>query len=190
MNHHDQDENNDVRRGMRLDAGLDPRHARDAAIEDALKQAMRAEDPGAAFTQRVLAKAREERAAQPSGRPLHAAAIGQIAAKASGASEVTDVSGVGSEVSDRGSEVSARRAPEVSAQPSRVRTQRLTATRKLVAALAASLTLAAAGAQWMQHRRYVAEGERARAQVLAALRLTNQKLDIVHEQITGREPAR
>lgn len=129
MNHHDQDQN----------------------IEDALKQALRAEDPGAAFTQRVLARAREER---------HRA------------------------------EVSPGRAPEVSAPPSRVKTQRLTATRKLIAALAASLTLAAAGAQWMQHRRYVAEGERARAQVLAALRLTNQKLDIVHDQITGRGPVR
>ena len=42
----------------------------------------------------------------------------------------------------------------------------------------------------MQHRRYVAEGERARAQVLEALRLTNQKLNIVHDQITVRERAR
>ena len=68
--------------------------------------------------------------------------------------------------------------------------RRFTATRKLIAAIAASLTLAAVGAQWMQHRRYVAEGERARAQVLAALRLTNEKLNIVHDKITEREHAR
>jgi hypothetical protein len=67
---------------------------------------------------------------------------------------------------------------------------RLTRTRKLIAAIAASLTLTAAGAQYLQHRRYVAEGERARAQVLAALRLTNEKLNIVHDQITEREHAR
>ena len=48
----------------------------------------------------------------------------------------------------------------------------------------------AVGEQWLQHRRYVAEGERARAQVLAALRLTNEKLNIVHDKITEREHAR
>ena len=156
-------------RNDHLDETNDPR---DREFDDALEQALRAEDPGAAFTQRVLARAREERAAQQSSRPLplHAAAIGQTAAESS--------------------EVLAMPASEVSARPSRVRTQRLTATRKLIAAIAASLTLAAAGAQWMQHRRYVAEGERARAQVLAALRLTNEKLDLVHHKITGREQAR
>ena len=67
---------------------------------------------------------------------------------------------------------------------------RLTKTRKLIAAMAASLTLIAAGMQCMEYRRDVAEGERARAQVLEALRLTNQKLNIVHDQITDRERAR
>jgi hypothetical protein len=150
------------------------------AVDDALRQALRAEDPGAAFTQRVLARAREERAAQPSSRPMHA--VGTAAfpnAKAS-------------------AEVSAEAAPEVSAERvgavtpagSRSRTPRFTTTRKLIAAIAASLTFAAAGTQWLQHRRYVAEGERARAQVLAALRLTNEKLNIVHDKITERERAR
>jgi len=159
---------------------------RDAALEDALRQALRAEDPGAAFTQRVLARAREERAAQQSGRPPSAAAFGQASAS------VSEVSGLSSpEVSARQSadasevfEVSARTRSEVSAQP------HARARRKLIAAIAASLTLAAVGTQWLQHRRYVAEGERARAQVLAALRLTNEKLDIVHDKITEREHAR
>lgn len=181
-----------------LDEANDPRKdPRDKAIDDALEQALRAEDPGAAFTQRVLARAREERAAQQSGRPLHAAAMGQQS------------SSLLSEVSERhSSEVSAKHSSEVFAASSaevsggvsgasgvstaapRARTMRLTRTRKLIAAIAASLTLTAVGAQWLQHRRYVAEGERARAQVLAALRLTNEKLNIVHDKITEREHAR
>jgi hypothetical protein len=140
-----------------LDETPDPR---DRAIDDALGQALRAEDPGAAFTQRVLARAREERAAKRS--------------------EVSELP-----VSPR-TEVSARAAH---ASPARAR-HRFTATRKLIAAIAASLTLVAAGTQYVQHRRYVAEGERARAQVLAALRLTNQTLNIVHDKITERERAR
>jgi hypothetical protein len=154
-----------------------PRHdPRDREIDDALMQALRAEDPGAAFTQRVLARAREERAAQQSGRPLHAIAMEQTAATPAASASSASAS----------AEVEAG----VSARPSGRPMQRFTATRKLIAAIAASLTLAAVGEQWMQHRRYVAEGERARAQVLAALRLTNQKLNIVHDQITGREHAR
>jgi hypothetical protein len=157
-----------------LDETLDPR---DRAIDDALGQALRAEDPGAAFTQRVLARAREERAARKS----------------------SEVSRLSSEVSDKlPSEVSDSQSPEVSTPtPPRVPTgfrsdrKRFIATRKLIAAIAASLTLAAVGTQqWMQHRRYVAEGERARAQVLAALRLTNETLNTVHDKITEREQAR
>ena len=163
-----------------LDETNDPRETRAiAAIDDALRQALRAEDPGAAFTQRVLARAREERAAQQSGRPRHAIA-----------SASAEVSVHGRHRKYRSVD---RHASEVSALPPRTptsATRRLTATRKLIAAIAASLTLAAAGAQWMQHRRYVAEGERARAQVLAALRLTNEKLNIVHDKITEREHAR
>jgi hypothetical protein len=144
---------------------------RDRAIDDALGLALRAEDPGAAFTQRVLARAREERAAKE--RPAE------------------EWQWTRTEVSpSMRSEVSVPAPTEVSAPAARARAHRFTATRKLIAAIAASLTLAAAGTQWMQHRRYVAEGERARAQVLAALRLTNQKLNIVHEKITEREQAR
>ena len=171
-----------------VDETNDPRNEpRDAAFEDALKQAFRAEDPGAAFTQRVLAKAREERAAQQSGRPLNAAAFGQASASVSEVSELAS-SEVFARQSIDASEVSETRS-EVSARPP-ARGRSLSATRKLIAAIAASLTLAAAGTQWMQHRRYVAEGERARAQVMAALRLTNEKLNIVHDKITEREHAR
>jgi hypothetical protein len=151
-----------------LDETRDPRACdpRDRAIDDALGLALRAEDPGAAFTQRVLARAREERAAQQSGRPHQSSEVSEL-------------------------HFAAVDAPmDVAAPPARVSSRRFTATRKLIAAIAASLTLAAAGTQWMQHRRYLAEGERARAQVLEALRLTNQKLDIVHDKITGREPVR
>jgi hypothetical protein len=140
---------------MRNDHLDETRDPRDRAIDDALGQALRAEDPGAAFTQRVLARAREERAAKRQTE-----------------------------------EVLAMPPAEVSAAPPQVRARRFTATRKLIAAIAASLTLAAAAEQWMQYRRYVAEGERARAQVLAALRLTNEKLDLVHDKITGREHVR
>ena len=148
------------------------------AIDDALGQALRAEDPGAAFTQRVLARAREERAAQQSGRPLPRIGVSRRVS-----------------VEDRATSSEVSRADvsgSIGAAATRCRRgrARLTTTRKLIAAIAASLTLAAAGAQWMQHRRYVAEGERARAQVLAALRLTNEKLNIVHDKITEREHAR
>jgi hypothetical protein len=158
---------------------------RDREIDDALGQALRAEDPGAAFTQRVLARAREERAAQQSGRPLHAIGMGASASASAEAS--TEVSGgTPAEVSSAAELTST----QGDAHPPRVRATRLTATRKLVAAIAASLTLMAAGAQYVQHRRYVAEGESARAQVLAALRLTNEKLNLVHDKITEREHAR
>jgi hypothetical protein len=164
-----------------VDKTNDPR---DSAIDDALRQALRAEDPGAAFTQRVLARAREERAAQQSGRPPHAAATGQPARS----SEVFER--LSSEVSGRVSASATEVTLDASPAP-RVRTTiKLTRTRKLIAAIAASLTLTAAGAQYLQHRRYVAEGERARAQVLAALRLTNEKLSIVHDKITERENVR
>ena len=140
---------------------------RDRAIDDALGLALRAEDPGAAFTQRVLARAREERAGKRS--EVSGVVRSEVSVPASAATTATT---------------------EVSAPATRGRAHRLTATRKLIAAIAASLTLAAAGTQWIQHRRYVAEGERARAQVLAALRLTNEKLNFVHEKITEREQAR
>jgi hypothetical protein len=180
-----------------LDDTNDPRKdPREEAIDDALGQALRAEDPGAAFTQRVLARAREERAAQQAGRPLHA--IGTSGAAASSRMSADASSEVSADAFARVASNASNESPGAAAlDPSRgesgtprVRVRRFTATRKLIAAVAASLTLAAVGVQYLQHRRYVEEGERARAQVLAALRLTNQKLNIVHDQITEREGAR
>jgi hypothetical protein len=48
---------------------------------------------------------------------------------------------------------------------------------------AASLAIAMGGAAWVQHARYVEEGERARAQVLTALRLTSEKLNVVRSAV-------
>ena len=131
-------------------------------IEDELKQALRAEDPGAAFTQRVLARAREERSR---GTATTATPI------ARGVADLGDA------------DVSA--TPAHAPAATRPATWRTAATtRRLIAAIAASLALTAAGAQYWRHVQYVAEGERARAQVLTALRLTSEKLNQVHDAIT------
>lgn len=138
-------------------------------IEDELKQALRAEDPGAAFTQRVLARAREERSrASASTLPPAATTVASL-------------------VEDRDTEGAAS-APLVATRPTTWRSGGY--TRRLIAAVAASLALTAAGAQYWRHAQYVAEGERARAQVLAALRLTSEKLNKVHDAITESTGAR
>ena len=48
---------------------------------------------------------------------------------------------------------------------------------------AASLAIAVGGAAWLQHARYVDEGQRARAQVLTALRLASEKLNVVRSAV-------
>jgi hypothetical protein len=54
---------------------------------------------------------------------------------------------------------------------------------------AASLAIAVGGAAWVRHARYVEEGQRARAQVLTALRLTSEKLNVVRTAvIESQEP--
>ena len=169
----------------------DTRDPRDREIDDALGLALRAEDPGAAFTQRVLARAREERSARRSEvfEPFESARSEVMAGTEVSPRTTPEVFASAPEsVSAPGA--ASERSPAARAIASRTSASRFTATRKLIAAIAASLTLAAVGTQYLQHRRYVAEGERARAQVLEALRLTNQKLNIVHERITGREPVR
>ena len=45
------------------------------------------------------------------------------------------------------------------------------------------LLFAVGGAAWLQHARYVDEGQRARAQVLTALRLTSEKLNVVRSAV-------
>ncbi len=54
---------------------------------------------------------------------------------------------------------------------------------------AASLAIAAGGAAWVQHVRHVEEGERARAQVLIALRLTSEKLNVVRSAVMEMQEA-
>jgi hypothetical protein len=141
-------------------------------IEDELKQALRAEDPGAAFTQRVLARAREERS--------RGAASTLTSAATTAARSAVD----GHEAED----AAALSPASVATKPA---TWRSAANmRRLIAAVAASLALTAAGAQYWRHVQYVAEGERARAQVLTALRLTSEKLNKVHDAITESTQAR
>jgi hypothetical protein len=132
-------------------------------FDDELERAMRAEDPGAAFTQRVLARAREERtrAARDTGTPASPEAWNRTTTAADATIGSTAASA-------------------------------LPRMRRWAIAVAASIAIAAGGVQVMQYRRYVAEGERARAQVLAALRLTSEKLNRVHDALhepAEREPA-
>jgi hypothetical protein len=62
-------------------------------------------------------------------------------------------------------------------------------TWRVVLPFAASLLIAVGGAAWLQHARYVEEGERARVQVLTALRLTSEKLNVVRSAvIEAQEP--
>jgi hypothetical protein len=55
---------------------------------------------------------------------------------------------------------------------------------------AASLVIAAGGVAWVQHARHVEEGERARAQVLSALRLTREKLNVVRSAVIQAQELR
>ena len=60
---------------------------------------------------------------------------------------------------------------------------------RVVLPFAAALAISAGGAAWLQHARYVEEGQRARAQVLTALRLTSEKLNVVRSAvIDAQEP--
>jgi hypothetical protein len=97
-------------------------------FEDVLRRAVRTEDPGDAFTQRVLDRLKVD-------APL-----------------------------------------PVPAAPTRV-------SWRVALPFAASLAIAIGGAAWVQHVRYVEEGARARAQVLTALRLTSEKLNVVRSAV-------
>jgi hypothetical protein len=64
-----------------------------------------------------------------------------------------------------------------------------TRTWRVMLPFAASLAVAVGGAAWLQHARYVEQGERARAQVLVALRVTSEKLNVVRSAvIDAQEP--
>jgi hypothetical protein len=129
-------------------------------FEDELKRAFAPEDPGDAFTARVLAGVKAVNAAN--------------AVRA----------------------VNGRQAPTPTAS------RRLTPTPKplprmgtaarwrMVLAFAASLSITTSGVLWMRHVQYVQDGERARAQVLVALRLTSEKLNVVRAAVTQLDEPR
>lgn len=96
-------------------------------VEDGLRSAFKTEDPGDAFTQRVLDRLKVD-------------------------------------------------ATPVPASPARV-------SWRVALPFAASLAIAIGGAAWVQHVRYVEDGERARAQVLTALRVTSEKLNVVRSAV-------
>jgi hypothetical protein len=122
----------------------------DMRFEDELRRAFKAEDPGEAFTQRVLDRVRKD-TASPAAAP----------------------------------------APKSSAQSSsQTRTSAGShANWRVTLAFAASLMIAVGGAAWVRHARYVEEGERARAQVLAALRVTSEKLSVVRSVVNETQDA-
>ncbi len=118
----------------------------DMRFEDELRRACKAEDPGDAFTRRVLDRVNGEAA-----RPLAFASDGT------------------------------RRSPAPVLSPH--------ATWRVALAFAALLAITVGGTAWMRHARYVEEGQRARAQVLTALRLTSEKLNVVRSAvIEAQEP--
>jgi hypothetical protein len=64
------------------------------------------------------------------------------------------------------------------------------ATWRVALAFAASLAITVGGTVWMRHERYVEEGQRARAQVLTALRLTSEKLNVVRSAVIDAQDPR
>jgi len=172
-------------------------------FDDELRRALRAEDPGAAFTQRVLARAREERAGREAGAPHPSQAAGATGVLRAASPKATPPNAAWpSTAPPNAAPVSAASLNPASLNPASVNAAsqstsslsaarpRVRAARWIAAAVAASVALTAAGVQWERHRRYVAEGERARAQVLAALRITSAKLNLVHDKLTGSTEAR
>jgi hypothetical protein len=116
----------------------------DARFEEELKRAFKSEDPGEAFTRRVLERVKEDAAARGlAGAPV---------------------------------------LPMSTNSHASVRT-RSGANWRVTLAFAASLVIAVGGAAWVRHARYVEEGERARDQVLLALRVTSEKLHVVRSTV-------
>lgn len=205
------------------------------SLEHELKRALRAEDPGEAFTARVLARVQADKATRVdagAGVAVNAAASGNGIAHQSHSSATPAQSPVLAVTGRQGDTKpgepfapfdgrEAREEREDAAQPAaspdledtrgpqplrsplpwpgaRPRTHAplpdVTAPRRTrarwvwVATMAASLLVSAAGgAQWMKHRHEVAEGERARAEVLTALRLTSAKLSLVRSVVASSE---
>ena len=126
----------------------------DMRFEQDLKRAFKAEDPGEAFTRRVLDRVRQDAARR----------------------ETVSVP-----------------TPAFAAN-SRTRTNTNSNTRsgmnwRVTLAFAASLLIAVGGATWVRHVRYIEEGERARAQVLMAMRVTSEKLNVVRSTVNELQDA-
>jgi hypothetical protein len=116
----------------------------DARFEEELKRAFKAEDPGEAFTRRVLDRVQQDATArQAAGAPV---------------------------------------LPMPTNSHARMR-DRSRPNWRVTLAFAASLAIAVGGAAWVRHARYVEEGERARAQVLMAMRVTSEKLHVVRSTV-------
>ncbi len=132
-------------------------------FEDELKRAFAPEDPGDEFTARVLA--------------------GVKAANAVNA--VRDMRAV-----------NGRPAPTPTASRTLMPTPKplprmgSAARWRMALAFAASLSITTSGVLWMRHVQYVQDGERARAQVLVALRLTSEKLNVVRAAVTQLDEPR
>lgn len=120
----------------------------DMRFEEDLRRAFKAEDPGEAFTRRVLDRVRKENVSPASAQDADAA---------SRTNSRTDMS-----MSRSGGSH---------------------ANWRVTLAFAASLVIAVGGAAWVRHAQYVEEGERARAQVLMALRVTGEKLSVVRSVV-------
>lgn len=155
-------------------------------FDDELRKALRAEDPGAAFTQRVLARAREQRV----GRETATAHEPQASSAGRAIRAVTAADAVDAAApAPASANVSAAKPPLVTLVGV-TNARRARTVRWIAGVLAASIALAAAGLQWQRHLDYIEQGERARAEVLAALRITSEKLNLVHDKITESSEAR
>jgi hypothetical protein len=161
------------------------------SLERELKRALRAQDPGEAFTARVLERVRQEQA--------RAAGAGPAAKPDAAKADAPKTDGAPTDGARFGIRPGGRRAgpvqteagvhalrPAPGAREAHARHPRLA----WFAAMAATLALTVGGAQWVKHRHELAEGERARAEVLTALRLTSAKLSIVRAAVTDPDGSR
>jgi hypothetical protein len=128
------------------------------SLDHELKRALHAQDPGDDFTARVMERVRAARHAERASGPSATPSAGNVV------------------------EMLTEHPPHASA--SRTTRPRMVAW---FAAMAATLALTVGGAEWIKHRQEVAEGERARAEVLTALRLTSAKLSKVHAAVADQE---
>jgi hypothetical protein len=176
------------------------------SLERELKRALRAQDPGEAFTARVLERIKQERAGTGPAKLEGAKADAEADVDADAEPDTTSIGGAqpraprSGQVQTEGGVHDSRPAPGVPL-PQNVARFETRQTRDMhthtrrprlawFAAMAATLALTVGGAQWVKHRQEIAEGERARAEVLTALRLTSAKLSIVRATLADADAPR